>query len=174
LAISCPTTIIDLARSYPKLSFVGIGVAKALSVVIILSCGKDSDDLLMSINIVVSLAFNHLFKTFNLITEDRLYVFECQVFPDLCYGLRSSETIRPLYCARIFRRAGGCKCSDRANQINREGIHALHRSFIQSLCNHWNCPSQWQVIQIISMAKSPLLVEKISWNTSSEIFLAVF
>jgi hypothetical protein len=67
----------------------------------ILLCDKNSDDLLMSNNIVVSLMLNNLCKTFNQIKEDRLDVFECRIFPDLCYGLQPSEMIRLILYSKI-------------------------------------------------------------------------
>jgi hypothetical protein len=44
----------------------------------ILPCGKDSDDLFISVNIVVSLVFNPSFKTFNPIEKDRLNVLNVE------------------------------------------------------------------------------------------------
>jgi hypothetical protein len=114
----------------------------------ILPCGKDSDDLLISVNIVVSFVLNDPFKTVNLTEEDRQNVFECRVFLDICHGLQPSETIRPLSCARTVWRVRDCRCSDIANQVGGESIQALHRSFMQSLCNHWNCPYEWKMIPI--------------------------
>jgi hypothetical protein len=115
------------------LRYIEKGGKKSWAPPAILSCGKDLDDLLISINIVVSFTLNDPFKIFNPIEEDRLDVFECRVFPDLCHCLQPSETIRHLSCTRTFRRAKGCRCSDIANQVGGEGIQVLHRS----LCCHF-------------------------------------
>jgi hypothetical protein len=105
------------------------GWRKILSPVIFLY-SKDSDHLLMSFNIIVFLVLIGPFKTFNPIKEDRLDVFECRIFPDLCQSLQPSKRIRPLSYARTFRRARGHRCSDITNQMGGEDIQTLHRSFM--------------------------------------------
>jgi hypothetical protein len=136
--------------------------------------GKDSDDLLKSVNIVVSLVLNDLFKMFNPIEEDRLDIFKYQVFQDLCHGFQPSEMIRPLSCAWTFRTVRGCKCSNIANQVSGESIQALHRSFMQHFVTIGIVSVNEQWSPSIFMAKSPLLVEKITWNIIDEIVLVVF
>jgi hypothetical protein len=142
----------------------------------ILPCVKNANDLLMSVNIIVSLVLNDLFEMFNPIEEDRLDVFECRVFPDLCHDLQPSETICPLSCTRTFWRARGFRYLDIANQVGGEGIQALHRSFLQSFYNHWNCPCEWKMIAInihgkIASSCGENYVKYYRWNSSGCILI---
>jgi hypothetical protein len=66
-------------------------VTKSLELRAIFPRGKDSDDLLIPVNIVVSLVFSDPFKTFHPIEEDRPNVRECRVSLDLCHSLEEPE-----------------------------------------------------------------------------------
>jgi hypothetical protein len=130
----------------------------------------------MSINIVVSLVLNDLFKMFNPIEEDRLDVFEYRVFSDLCHGFQPSETIRPLSCARAFHRTIGCRCSDIVNQVSGEGIQVLHRSFVRSFYTQWNCLCEWKMIPInihgkIASSRRGNYVKCHRWNSPGCILI---
>jgi hypothetical protein len=141
----------------------------------ILPYGKDSDDLLISVNIIVSLVLNGLFKMFNPIEEDRLNVFECRIFPDLCHGFQPSETIRPLSCARTFRRVRDCRYSDIANQVSGKGIKLC----IGVLCSHFatieivhvNENDSINIYDKIASSRRENYVKCYQWNTSDCILI---
>jgi hypothetical protein len=85
-------------------------------------CGKDSDNLLLLFNIVLSLVLNDPTKAFHPIEEDGLEVFECLVFPDGCHGLQLSETASPSSCASTFHRATSRRDSILMNEVGGEDI----------------------------------------------------
>jgi hypothetical protein len=108
-----------------------IGCAKGCLSQLISPYDKDSDDLLMLINVIFSTMLSDLFKISNPIEEDSLDVFECLVFPDRCYSLQPSETACPLSYAQIFQRVRNCRCSSLANKIGKEGVQASRWKFMQ-------------------------------------------
>jgi hypothetical protein len=68
------------------------------------TCGKDSDNLLLLFNIVLSFVFNDPVKTFHPGEEDGLEAFECLIFPDCCHDLQPSETANCSSCASTFQK----------------------------------------------------------------------
>jgi hypothetical protein len=80
---------IECAKSYDRWSFS--------------HCDKDLNDLLLISSIMFSFMSNDSIKAFHLIDEEGLEIFKCQVFPDHCHSLQSSETTGSLFCASIFQ-----------------------------------------------------------------------
>jgi hypothetical protein len=108
-----------------------IGCAKGCRSHFISPCDKDSDDLLMLINVIFSTMLSDLFKISNPIEEDGLGVFECLVFPDLCHSLQPSKMACPLFYAQAFQRVKSYMCSSLANKIGKEGVQASCWKFMR-------------------------------------------
>jgi hypothetical protein len=108
-------------------------MAKSLEPSAISPYDKDSDNLLMSVSIVVSIVLSNPFKMFNPIEEDGLDLLECRVVPILSHRLEASEMVHLLSYTRTFRRPKGRICSGIAIKMGGEEVQSLYWSFCSLL-----------------------------------------
>jgi hypothetical protein len=74
----------------PSVCEIKRGSAKSPGHSFISSSGKDWNDIFLLLHVVLSFVLDNLIKMFNLIKEDGLDLFECQVFADRWHSVRSS------------------------------------------------------------------------------------
>jgi hypothetical protein len=139
------------------------------------SCDKDSQDLLMSIYVVVTTMLNDIFKSFTPIKEDRLQVFKDQLVPYLVKLSSTARNTRSLIHASTFRITKSRTDSGLANKVGEELGSASDCQVDQSSCDHcdtWNCRSRQQISSANSLENSHPCLNNIGYNAIDEIFFS--